>query len=105
MSLYGFAQGLQRATVMRSLAAGPDRFEGRSRYYSLSPSGRPSGWLAAGEVAVTMMLKGPVQLRESFSLRTLSLASLRSPCRMVIVVLYNHTQPLTRSTPPLHLGW
>ena len=25
------------------LAAGPDRFEGRSRYISLSPSGCPSG--------------------------------------------------------------
>ena len=44
---YGLAQGLQRTTVTRGLAAGPDRFDGRSRYNSLSPSGRLSGWLAA----------------------------------------------------------
>ena len=29
---YGLAQGLQRATVTRGLAAGPERLEGRSRY-------------------------------------------------------------------------
>ena len=40
---YGLAQGLQRATGTRGLAAGPERFEGRSRYNSLSPRGRPSG--------------------------------------------------------------
>ena len=40
---YGLAQGLQRATVTRGLAAGPEIFEGRSRYSSLSPNGRPSG--------------------------------------------------------------
>ena len=33
---YGLAQGLQRATVTRGLAAGPERFEERSRYSSLS---------------------------------------------------------------------
>ena len=32
--------------MTRGLAAEPDRFEGRSRYNSLSLSGRPSGWLA-----------------------------------------------------------
>ena len=81
MSLYGLVQGLQRATVTRSLAAGSDRFEERSKYNSLCPSGRPSGWFTAEEGTTAMMLKEPVQLRESFSLRTLSSASLRSPCR------------------------
>ena len=60
MSLYGLAHGFQRATVTRGLAAGPDRFEVRSRYNSLPPSGRPSGWLAAGEGPTVMVLKGPV---------------------------------------------
>ena len=42
-------------------------FEGRSRYSNLSPRGRPSGSLCAGEGPTTMILKRPVQLRESFS--------------------------------------
>ena len=46
---YGLAQGLQRATLTRGLAAGPERFEGRPRYSSLSPNGRLSGVSAAGE--------------------------------------------------------
>ena len=40
---YGLAQDLQCTTVTRGLAAGPERLEGRSRYSSLSPNGRPSG--------------------------------------------------------------
>ena len=60
MSSYGLARGFQRATVTRGLAAGPDRFKGRSRYNSLSPSGCPSGWLAAREGPTAMVLKGPV---------------------------------------------
>ena len=55
------------ATVTRGLAARLDRFDGRSRCSSLSPSGRPSGWLAAGEGPTATILKGSVQLRESFS--------------------------------------
>ena len=90
---YELAQGLHRATVTRDLAAGPDRFNGRSRYNSLSPSWRPSGCVAAGEVPTAMVLKGPVQLRDSFSLRTLLSTLLCSPCRMVAAVLYTHTQP------------
>ena len=39
----GLGQGLQHTTVTRGLAAGPDMFEGRSRYSNLSPRGRPSG--------------------------------------------------------------
>ena len=64
---YGLAQGLQRATVTRGLAAGPERFEGRSRYNSLSPRGRPSGVSAAGAGPTAIILKGPVQFSESFS--------------------------------------
>ena len=91
--LYGLAQGLQRTTVTRGLAAGPDMFEGRSEYSNLSPRGRPSGWLCAGEGPTAMILKGPVRLRESLSLRTFISAPLRSPCRVVAAVLYTHTQP------------
>ena len=69
-ALYGLAQGLQRATVMRGLAAGPERFEGGSRYSSLSPSGYPSGVSAAEEGPTAVILKGPVQFGDSFSLRT-----------------------------------
>ena len=46
---YGLAQGLQRAIGTRGSAAGPKIFEERSRYSSLSPSGRPSGISAAEE--------------------------------------------------------
>ena len=57
---YGLAQGLQRATVTRGLAAEPERLERRSRYNSLSPNGRPSGVSAAEEGPAASILKGPV---------------------------------------------
>ena len=83
---YGLAQGLQRATVTRGLAAGPEIFEGRSRYNSLSPRGRPSGVPAAG-VPTAITLKGPVQFSESFSLRIVLSAPFRNPWRIVAAVL------------------
>ena len=85
---YGLAQGLQRATVTRGLAAGAERLEGRSRYSSLSPNGRPSGVSAAGEgPPAASILKGPIQFSESFSLRTLLSALFRNPWRIVAAVL------------------
>ena len=84
---YGLAQGLQRATVTRGFAAGPERFDGRSRYNSLSPRGRPSGVLAAGAGPTAIILKGPVQFSESFSLRILLSAPFRNPWRIVAAVL------------------
>ena len=90
---YGLAQGLQRATATRGLAAGPERFEGRSRYNSLSPRGRPSGVSVAGEGPTAIILKCPVQLSESFSLRTLWSVSFRIPWRIVAAVLYTQTHP------------
>ena len=69
------------------LAEGPERFEGRSRYNTLSPRGRPSGVSVAGEGPAAIILKGPVQLRESLSLRTLLSVSFRSPWRIVTAVL------------------
>ena len=62
----GLAQGLQRATVARCLAAGPEEFEGRPRYSSLSPSGCPSGVSAAEEGPTAIILKGPVQFKREF---------------------------------------
>ena len=84
---YGLAQGLQRATVTRGLAAGPERFEGRSRYSSLSPNGRPSGVSVAEEGPKASILKGPVQFSKRFSSRTLLPAPFRNPCRIVAAVL------------------
>ena len=84
---YGLAPGLQRATVTRGLAAGPERFEGKSRYNSLSPRGRPSGVSAAGAGPTVIILKGPVQFSESFSLRILLSAPFRSPWWIVAAVL------------------
>ena len=84
---YGLAQGLQRATVTRGLAAGPEQFEGRSRYNSLSPKGRPSRVSAAGAGPTAFILKGPVQFSESFSLRALLSAPFRNPWRIVAAVL------------------
>ena len=84
---YGLAQGLQRVTVTRGLAAEPERFEGSSRYSSLSPSGRPSGVSAAEEGPTVVILKGPVQFSESFSLRTLLSAPFRKPWQIVAAVL------------------
>ena len=63
---YGLAQGLQRATVTRGLAAGPEGLEGRSRYSSLSPNGRPSRVSVVEEGPTASILKGPVQVSESF---------------------------------------
>ena len=65
--------------MTRGLAAGPERFEGRSRYNSLSPRGRPSGVSAAGAGPTAMILKGPVKFSESFSSRTLLSAPFRNP--------------------------
>ena len=84
---YGLAQGLQRATVTRGLTAGPERFEARSRYSSLSPNGRPSGVSAAEEGPRAIILKGAVQFSESFSLKTLFSAPFRNPWRIVVAVL------------------
>ena len=84
---YGLAQGLQRATVTRGLAAGPERLEGRSRYSSLSPNGRPSGVSAAREGPEANILKGLVQFSESFSLRTLLSALFRNHWRIVAAVM------------------
>ena len=84
---YRLAQGLQRATVTRGLAAGPERLEGRSRYSSLSPNGRPSGVSAAEEGPTANILKGPVQFSESFSLRTLLSALFRNPRQIGAAVL------------------
>ena len=84
---YGLAQGLQCATVTRGLAAGPERLEGRSRYSSLSPNGRPSGVSATEEGQTARTLKGPVQFSESFFLRTLLSAFFRNPWRIVAAVL------------------
>ena len=83
----GLAQGLQRAIVTRGLAAGPGIFERRLRYNSLSPRRRPSGVSVAGEGPTAIILKGPVQLSESFSLRTLLSVSFRNPWRIVAAVL------------------
>ena len=85
--------------MTRGLAAGPDRFDGSSRYNSLCRSGRSLGWVAAGEGPTATILKGPVQLRDSFTSRTLLSTPLCSPCRMVAAVLYTHTQP-----PATYLG-
>ena len=84
---YGLAQGLQRATVTRGLAAGPERFEGRSRCSSLSPKGRPSGVSAVEEGPTAIFMKGPVQFSESLSLSTLLSAPFRNPWRIVAAVL------------------
>ena len=84
---YRLAQGSQCATVTRGLAAGPERFEGRSRYSSLSPSGRLSGVSAADEGPTIIILKGPLQFSESFSSRTLLPAPFRKPWRIVAAVL------------------
>ena len=69
------------------LAAGPERLEGRSRYSSLSPTGRPSGVSAAGEGPAASILKGPVQISETFSLRTLLSALFHNHWRIVAAVL------------------
>ena len=84
---YGLAQDLQRVTVTRGLAAGPERLEGRSRYSSLSPDGRPSGVSAAEEGPTASILKDPVQFSKSFSLGSLLSALFRDPWRIVAAVL------------------
>ena len=84
---YGLAEGLQRVTVTRGLAAGPERFEGRLRYSSLSPRGCPSGVSAAEKGPTAIILKGPVQFSEKPNLRTLLSATFRRPWQIVAVVL------------------
>ena len=84
---YGLAQGLQRATVTRGLAAEPERLERRSRYSSLSPNGCPLGVSAVEEWPTASILKGPVHFSGSFSLRTSLSALFRNPWGIVAAVL------------------
>ena len=72
--------------MTRGLAAVPERLEGRSRYSSLSPNGRPSGVSAAEEGPTASILKGPVQFSESFFSRTLSSVLFRNPWWIVAAV-------------------
>ena len=85
---YELAQGLQLATVTQGLAAGQERLEKRSRYSSLSPSGRPSGLSAAENGLTEIILKGPVQFSESLSLKALLSAPFRKPWRIVAGVVH-----------------
>ena len=88
------ATGLQHATVTWDLAAGPDRFEERSRYNFLSSNGHPSRGSAAEEGPTTMILKRLVQTSKSFSQMALLSAPFCGPCRMVAALLYTQTHPL-----------
>ena len=76
---YGLAQGLQRATVTQGSAAGPERFEGKSRYSSLSPIGRPSGVSAADEGPAASILKGPVQFSEKQIFKDFTVSAFPQP--------------------------
>ena len=91
---------MQRATVMRGLAAGPDRFEGRSRYNSLSPRGRPSGLVVRRGGANSDDFEGACPTERKFLLEGLLSAPFRSPCRTVAAVLYTHTQSLAAYLGP-----
>lgn len=75
----GLAQGLQRVIVTQGLAAGIDKFERKSGYNGLSPSGRTSGMSAAQE--------SHVQFRPCSSVRALLPVPFRSRYRMVAEVL------------------
>ena len=81
--------GAKLATCHRDARFGSRarKIEGRSRYSTLSPSGRPSGVSAAEEGPTAIILKSPVQFSESFSLRTLLSAPFRKPWRIVAAVL------------------
>ena len=72
--------GARAADCCRSryMARGPERFEGRSRYNSLSPRWRLSRMSVAWAGPTASILKGPVQYSESFSLRTLLSAPFRN---------------------------
>ena len=60
---------------------------GRSRYSNLAARGRPSEVESEGEGPTAKILKGPVQLSDSFSLRTLASVPDLAPWRMVAAVL------------------
>ena len=77
----------------RYMARGPERFEGRSRYNSLSPRWRPSGVSAAWAGPTASILKGPVQYSDSLSLRTLLSAPLRKSWRIVAAAFKTQTHP------------
>ena len=59
---------MQRATATRGLAAGPDGFDERSRYNSLSTRGRSSGWLCAEEGPTNDDFEGACPVERKFLL-------------------------------------
>ena len=80
-------QGLQRAVETRQWASGPGMSLGRSKYSNLAARGRPSGVESKGEGPMANILKGPVQLSDSFSLRTFASVPDLAPWQMVATVL------------------
>ena len=83
----GLVQGLHRATETRQWASGPGMSLGRSKYSNLARRGRLFGMESEGEGPTAKILKGPVHLSDSFSLRTLASVSYLAPQRMVAAVL------------------
>ena len=87
---WGLEQGLYRAAETRQCASGPGMSLGRSRYSNLAARERPSGVESEDEGPTAKILKGPVQLSNSFfffSLRTLASVPVLPPWRMVTAVL------------------
>lgn len=73
-------------TVMRGVTAGLVKPEGRSRNNCSSPSDRPSGAPATDADPTVRISKGPIQIKDIFSLSNLSMLS-GNPWRIVVAVL------------------
>ena len=84
---WGLEQGLHRAAETRQCPSGPGMSLGRSRYSNLAARERQSGVESEGEGPTAQILKGPVQLSDNFSLRTLASVPDLPPWRMVAAVL------------------
>ena len=68
---------------------------GKVQESNLAARGRPSGVESERERPTAKILKGPVQLSDSFSLKTFVSVPDLAPRRMVATVLWIHTQPST----------
>ena len=84
---WGVVQDLHWATETPQGASRLGMSLGSSRYSNLAANERPSGVESEGEGPTATILEGPVQLIDSFSLRTLASVPDLAPCRMVAAVL------------------
>ena len=83
---YGLSQGLQRATVTRGLAAGPERFEGGQGIIACL-QGAAIGCIGGWGGANSEDLEGSSPVQRQFFFKNFGVGAFPQPWRIVAAVL------------------